>query len=418
MRFLVAILLAVLTASATITKRAAINRDNFPERLWPTDKPIPYRFSSDFSDISDMRDVMETIASWTCLSFKDVTTESDVKEANGSIQSTIVFVNSTECTTERISTASNTATVYISLAEATCRMPYVFYRVMLRTLGMEYTHVRPDRDEYISVHEEDIKPENLEEFRKVSGFKVSTYGVPYDFDSLMHISPEVYEKTEGIPTMVAKDPLHQPGMGLNFGVPSHSDYLLLNRLYRCLDRCAGLETNCEYGGFPNPNNCTSCICPWGFAGQSCNEMDGCGESVSSTTSWQRFSVKSTNEAPLCFWFLTAPPGRKIEIQLEKIVPDDPLCQYQPYTWLEVRLGNFVVGGYKFFCNAHIPNHTLISEGNLAVLSAQHIDVPIEVELSFRNVEATSFRNVEATSKSTGSIFGLSVVIGVCSLLLL
>uniref|UniRef100_A0A1I7ZMN3 Metalloendopeptidase n=1 Tax=Steinernema glaseri TaxID=37863 RepID=A0A1I7ZMN3_9BILA len=391
MRFLVPILVVVVV-SATMTKRAATNRDNFPERLFPTDRPITYSFSPDFAtdDRLVMDVVLRDIASMTCLSFEDLS----FNISDGSFEKPLLmFENSTKCGFENVEKLSDSSPLRIYFAESTCRTLLAYYRAMLYALGMFETQLRPDRDEYISVHEEDIQTNKLNLFKKYSDFFATTYGVPYDFESILHAIPGTHQRTKGIPTLVAKDPLYQPGMGMNRITPSHSDFLLLNRLYRCLDKCATSEVKCQNGGFLNPNNCTKCICPRAFRGDSCNEMNyACGGYRQSTTKWRRLSVdwSSTIEPTVCHWFLTAPPGRKIEIELENIVPEDTLCPYRPYTWLEVKLGNFAVGGYKFFCNAHIPNHTLISEGNLTVLTlAKDFFEYIEFELLYRNVEANS-----------------------------
>uniref|UniRef100_A0A1I7YBZ7 Metalloendopeptidase n=1 Tax=Steinernema glaseri TaxID=37863 RepID=A0A1I7YBZ7_9BILA len=397
MRCLVPILFSVVAAS--VTKRAAINRNNYPELLWPTDRPIPYKFSSDFSDEDrpGVKDVLNDIESNSCLIFKDVTNESDTS----STELAIVFQNNTnlDCHLQGIGKPSSV----LSLAEQKCRTISVYYKLILRALGLFGPQRRSDRDDYISVYEDDIEPDAVRWYEKMSDLVSSTYEVPYDFDSLLHFTPDLNQKTEGIPTMLAKDPLHQPGMGINFGLPSHSDYLLLNRLYRCFDRCATSLVKCQNGGFLNPNECNECICPRGFAGRSCNELDySCGGYETSTATWRRLSVDWSliGGERLCFWFL----------MLENIVPEDPLCP-QTGTWLEVRLGNFVVGGYKFFCNAHIPNHTLISEGNLTVIMlAKYADDPFEFELLFRNVEATS--------ENTGSTFRVSLALMLYFLLLL
>uniref|UniRef100_A0A1I7YXG3 Metalloendopeptidase n=1 Tax=Steinernema glaseri TaxID=37863 RepID=A0A1I7YXG3_9BILA len=391
MRFLLPILLAAsVTSPATITKRAAINRDNFPELLWSTN--IPYRFSSDFATEDRLIAgwVLEDMASKTCLSFKDVTDESGVNSNESMIVS---FVTATPLIEETEAVKSEGQTVGHMIIRGMIDKPGHYYDVMLHALGMYHTHIGPDRDDYITIIEENIEPDGDKWFAKKNDFFASTYGVPFDFSSLLMSDPDFAQKTRGIPTILAKDPLYQPAMELHFGMPSPSDYLLLNRLYRCFDRCATSEVKCHNGGFPNPNNCTRCICPRGFTGRFCNGMEYlCGAQEQSTTKWRRLSVdwSSISEDRFCYWFLTAPPGRKIEIKLENIVPEDPLCPFSPSTWLEVRLGNFVVGGYKFFCNGHIPNHTLISEGNLTVLTLKKgFFEPIEFELLFRNVEANS-----------------------------
>jgi len=53
-------------------------------------------------------------------------------------------------------------------------------------LGMFHEHQRPDRDDYIKVHNDNIIFEKQNQFWKLPG--VQTYG-PYDFDSIMHYPP-------------------------------------------------------------------------------------------------------------------------------------------------------------------------------------------------------------------------------------
>uniref|UniRef100_A0A1I7Z9P0 Metalloendopeptidase n=1 Tax=Steinernema glaseri TaxID=37863 RepID=A0A1I7Z9P0_9BILA len=183
MLFLVPIFLAVVATSTTITKRAAINRDNVPDRLWPTDRPIPYRFTSDFDDVRvDVRAVLEDIASKTCLSFEDVSGESSAE----STKYTVVFRIGSDCGSE---TKGRTSTPVISLPEGTCRNTGTYYETMLYTLGMYEMQLRPDRDEYITVIWNNTDPDEVEQFSKTADFLSSTYNVPYDFDSLLQYTP-------------------------------------------------------------------------------------------------------------------------------------------------------------------------------------------------------------------------------------
>lgn len=45
---------------------------------------------------------------------------------------------------------------------------------------------------------------------------------------------------------------------------------------------------CANDGYPHPNDCTKCICPWGFGGQFCEDLqkasgelvsEDCGETI-------------------------------------------------------------------------------------------------------------------------------------------
>ena len=44
-------------------------------------------------------------------------------------------------------------------------------------------------------------------------------------------------------------------------------------LWFVTDRCYGPEPPCQRDGYQDPNNCYSCICPDGFAGDHCQYVD-------------------------------------------------------------------------------------------------------------------------------------------------
>ena len=50
--------------------------------------------------------------------------------------------------------------------------------------GYFHEHVRPDRDNYVKVHMQNVKSDMRENFRKQKDS--CTYGVPYDGNSIMH----------------------------------------------------------------------------------------------------------------------------------------------------------------------------------------------------------------------------------------
>ena len=59
---------------------------------------------------------------------------------------------------------------------------------ILHGIGMYHTHMRPDRDDVITINWNNISSSKKKEFEKCTGNgkKCDTYGSPYDCDSVMH----------------------------------------------------------------------------------------------------------------------------------------------------------------------------------------------------------------------------------------
>ncbi|KAK0400982.1 hypothetical protein QR680_015544 [Steinernema hermaphroditum] len=373
MFYFVLVVLLFVTSSA-IRLRRAINDDNNPEYLWQTDRPIPFTFYSDFaeSDRPAVRDVFRAIAARTCLTFKEVPEDSVTYKSD----TTIAFFNGTKCVTSQIGKNRNQVGFPIILKEKTCRSEVNYFEHIFYALGLQPTQQRADRDDYITFYENRTQPERVSMFEKYTSENSKDFDVPYDFDSVLHITPDVFN-LNGQPTIVAKDPLYQYAVGRNIYTGAHSDYLQLNRLYKCLDKCQAENAVCENGGYVNPHNCSECSCPRGFAGPLCAELDyneathkGCGGQIDVTGSWKELSIqRDANENNIsCHWFLQAPQDSHIEIKIASVAPENQLCTFFTKTWLEIRSGDFTVGGYKFFCGNQIPKLPIKNLGNFVVVT--------------------------------------------------
>lgn len=58
-------------------------------------------------------------------------------------------------------------------------------------LGFHHEQSRPDRDDYVRIHTENIKDNQEDNFNKYSTSQINTYGVYYDYSSIMHYGPKV-----------------------------------------------------------------------------------------------------------------------------------------------------------------------------------------------------------------------------------
>ncbi|PIO57339.1 hypothetical protein TELCIR_21254, partial [Teladorsagia circumcincta] len=53
---------------------------------------------------------------------------------------------------------------------------------------------------------------------------------------------------------------------------SFVDLLMVNKLYGCEKSCDLVKAvHCDMEGFPNPRNCSKCVCPSGYGGDRCTE---------------------------------------------------------------------------------------------------------------------------------------------------
>ncbi|ETN83246.1 hypothetical protein NECAME_07482 [Necator americanus] len=88
------------------------------------------------------------------------------------------------------------------------------------------------------------------------------------------------------------------------------------------------------GGFPNPRDCSRCVCPSGYGGKLCDERpEGCGKELTARRDPQilegEIGERSAGEREredmtMCtFWLKVlgdAPPGSKIEVKIAKLTP--------------------------------------------------------------------------------------------------
>ena len=69
--------------------------------------------------------------------------------------------------------------------------------------GFWHEHVRPDRDDYVEVVYENVRPGLNRYFEKLPMKEIDSLDVPYDFGSIMHIKLKDYSKN-GKPTLTLK----------------------------------------------------------------------------------------------------------------------------------------------------------------------------------------------------------------------
>ena len=122
----------------------------------------------------------------------------------------------------------------LALNPKVCMDPKIIEHEFYHAIGVEHTQERTDRDEYVKIHFENIIEGDEVQFAKGSKsgqWAVSQFGLPYDFESVMHYGANDYGK-DGKRTIETYDPPKQDIIGKAQGV-SDGDIMLVKKMYNC-----------------------------------------------------------------------------------------------------------------------------------------------------------------------------------------
>jgi len=76
---------------------------------------------------------------------------------------------------------------------------------MLHTLGLGHEHQRPDRDDFVTVHFDKIEPGLERNFKRLDETNSTTFGVPYNYGSVLHYRKTAFTKDGSDTTIVPKE---------------------------------------------------------------------------------------------------------------------------------------------------------------------------------------------------------------------
>jgi len=104
---------------------------------------------------------------------------------------------------------------------------------MFHVFGIAHTQKRKDRNNYIRVIEENIKPDERSQYEVCQN--CDYYGIPYECNSIMHYQDSTFAKYRGLPTMESKnDKLCPPQYLKGFSSqPTHNDWRSLKKALGC-----------------------------------------------------------------------------------------------------------------------------------------------------------------------------------------
>ena len=109
-----------------------------------------------------------------------------------------------------------------------CEIVGIVMHEIFHALGRWHEHSRPDRDNYVTIHLENVQSNHHKNFATLAIAK--TQDVPYDYMSLMHYSAYAFSKN-GLPSIVPKTQVRtQLGQRRGF---TKKDLEHVRKLYQC-----------------------------------------------------------------------------------------------------------------------------------------------------------------------------------------
>ncbi|XP_021349755.1 zinc metalloproteinase nas-7-like [Mizuhopecten yessoensis] len=198
------------------------------QRLWHT-QTIHYAMSSNYDDNQRLliEQAMRTIeqavktGGCACFSFRE-------KNVIDGHYLYITYSNNGVCFTEDVGEIKPSRQ-HLYLADD-CFNKRDIVSLLVVTMGLYPEHRRPDRDQYIQVHMDNIQDAARPFFNKIPPGDTDLLGLPYDYESITHYGPYQYAINTSLPTIST----NVTGVSFGHGVTlSFYDVLKIQTLYRC-----------------------------------------------------------------------------------------------------------------------------------------------------------------------------------------
>ncbi len=101
---------------------------------------------------------------------------------------------------------------------------------LLHSLGFYHEHTRPDRDQYVKIIDENIKEGASDNFQKLGAEVVESFGIDYDYNSIMHYCQNDFSVSKDKNTLQLLD---TNAVVCNVCELSPLDILQINLRYKC-----------------------------------------------------------------------------------------------------------------------------------------------------------------------------------------
>ncbi|KAF8372530.1 hypothetical protein PRIPAC_78959 [Pristionchus pacificus] len=282
-------------------------------KMWtPMGAPIiPYSYVDGFPE--DKKPVIiASLKFWegrTCVKFREAT-ETD--------KNVVVFNHISPGCSSSVGMVGGKQTVNLGSG---CFSVTVVAHEVSHAFGTLHVQSRSDRDNYIIVDTANIQQGKEHNFMKDPPYygKIDNYGIPYEFGSMQHYHEKAFAIDTTKPTIYAKPAFTQYQGSMEAPRASFYDTLLINKLYKCTDKCQNKIT-CQNNGVQDGADCNKCFCPKGWAGTNC-DMRPDSAIMIKLISNQNITVTveaGTDEMKEILYIIEAPVGKKIQAVVTSI----------------------------------------------------------------------------------------------------
>ena len=214
--------LSLLLDETHVSERAVTS---YQRRLW-INQTVIYEIEDTFDSLGNQTilEAIDVMSNVTCLKFVERSTE----------LAYVRFIKGTRCS------SSIGRVGRVQFIRLTTRCSYslgIVLHEILHAIGLWHEQSRPDRDSYVTIHEENIATGKKHNFGKRFDRAVDYQGSEYDYGSVMHYITTAFANCSNCSTLnVNNDHEYenqgQPMLGQRIGLSS-SDIIQINHLYKC-----------------------------------------------------------------------------------------------------------------------------------------------------------------------------------------